>query len=203
MVDLSAALSPYRIYTFLLDSARNDEEVNRKGDYLAFSTDGDMSGISVKIGDRNFESISLLNFNNLSGAFERFYLTNTAQSGKTLKVFVGNKTGASAYSPVMGDYEGTLKNVKTDNTGRLLATIADPEDVMPSLSLGVTLNHTAAVLVPLAHALVAVPFVVRAVVVCAAGTGVGALMGTAATGLYSTRLQDGAGHWRAQCVLDV
>ena len=30
-----------------------------------------------------------------------------------------------------------------------LHKIAEPEDVMPSLSLGVTLNHTAAVLVPL------------------------------------------------------
>ena len=82
-------LPPYNLQKILLDTATTDKEISIPGDYLAFYTDGSMSGIAFKVDDPTHDSINILEFSYYIGHFEKIYLTWTAQASKYLRVFVG------------------------------------------------------------------------------------------------------------------
>lgn len=76
-----------------LDTAQTDKEFNYPGTFLEFATDGTMTGVSVRIGSKTADSIPLDGFKGkkFPAGFDEFYVTWTAQAGKTLYIFVGRE----------------------------------------------------------------------------------------------------------------
>lgn len=86
-------LPPYNCIKQPLDVAETDKRFEIAGDYLEFATDGTMTGISVRIGSKVADSIPLDKFKQqrFPATFKEFYVTWTAQSGKTLYIFIGRE----------------------------------------------------------------------------------------------------------------
>lgn len=117
------------IKEFPLDEATVDKEVGISGNFLAMTTDGIQSGISVKFDRPNNDPFYLSESNHWNCRFDNIFLSWTEQPGKKLKAIVGLRSSASVYLPIKGEYAGTPKSIATDDYGRLLAVISDPEDI--------------------------------------------------------------------------
>ncbi len=90
----SGQVQPYEVRDFTLDDARVDEEVVIDGDFLIASTDGDISGCSVRLNREQNSLIPLARYNPVTSRFYRLLLTTVAQAGKTLYLFVGREAAA-------------------------------------------------------------------------------------------------------------
>jgi len=88
---------PYTVLEYRLDDARNKEEINYPGDVLTVATNGTLAGIEVRLESKENNAVPLLRFNPVKypRGWEKFYLTNTTQSGKKLWLFIGRAAGAS------------------------------------------------------------------------------------------------------------
>ena len=98
---------PYNLINLPLDTAQTDKEFQIPGTFLEFATDGVMTGITVRIGFKKADAIPLDRFKAIRFPFGRieapepnfvtfpkfgfteFYVTWTAQAGKTLYIFIG------------------------------------------------------------------------------------------------------------------
>ena len=88
---------PYSIKTFKLDTARTDEPVEIEGDFIHAWTDGVYDGIGVRLGREQNDLCYFKRRNPISGFnFWKFYLTNTAQAGKTLDLMIGMEASMQA-----------------------------------------------------------------------------------------------------------
>lgn len=88
----SGQVVPYVIKEYPLDTARTDEEIKVEGDFILAYTDGDMTGCKVRLYNTNNDQIPLQAYNGVKVLrFFRFYLTTTAQAGKTLTLFIGKE----------------------------------------------------------------------------------------------------------------
>jgi len=101
----------YELLEIDLSTAREDEEIKYAGDFLLAKTDGELSGIEVRFNEKNHPKFKLSDWNPIITPFYRFFLTNTAQSGKKLKLFVGKDASA-----VAGVSQVNLGNVGLLNT---------------------------------------------------------------------------------------
>lgn len=90
----SMQLKPYEVKPYALDTARADEEIVIDGDFIIAYTDGDLSGCGMKLHSDQNDLILFSNFNPVRSAFYKFYLTTTAQAGKTLRLFIGREAAA-------------------------------------------------------------------------------------------------------------
>lgn len=93
---INGTMHPYEIVEFKLDGARTDEEKLIDGDHLLAATDGDLTNITIKLNHKGNSAIPLAEFNPVASQFYRIFLTNTAQAGKTLKLFVGREAATEA-----------------------------------------------------------------------------------------------------------
>ena len=85
----------YKTISFSLANARTDEKYDITGDFIIVETlDG---SATIKLDRKSNDSIDLEKFSQVNTDFERFYLTNTAQSGKTLKLMIG---GAASFKAI-------------------------------------------------------------------------------------------------------
>lgn len=100
-------LPPYNCIAQPLDTAETDKEFQYPGQYLEFATDGVMTGISTRVDLKTADSIPLDRFKTIhfpfgeikppelgcltipKFGFTEFYVTWTAQAGKTLYIFIG------------------------------------------------------------------------------------------------------------------
>jgi len=84
---------PYNALSQPLDTATTDKEYQLPGNSLEFATDGSFTGITVRVGSKKADAIPLDRFKALKFpvGFKEFYVTWTAQSGKTLYIFVGRE----------------------------------------------------------------------------------------------------------------
>jgi hypothetical protein len=94
----SKQTSPYTVESYTLDTARVDEEVVIDGDVILAATDGDLAGCSIKLNNNTNATIPLDYYNPLKLHFFKIFLTTSAQSGKTLQLFIGREASAEAVS---------------------------------------------------------------------------------------------------------
>lgn len=80
-------IKTYHVLDYILDSARNDEALHITGSYIyVLNLDG---ACSIRLNENSSDSIDLLKFRVINSPFYRFFLTHTAQAGKTMKIAVG------------------------------------------------------------------------------------------------------------------
>jgi len=86
-------LPDYNVIVQPLDTAETDKRYEYKGTYLEFSTDGSFTGVSVRVDSKKADSIPLDRFKQqrYPAEFTEFFVTWTAQTGKTLWIFVGRR----------------------------------------------------------------------------------------------------------------
>lgn len=83
---------PYIIKEYPLDTARADVEIEIEGDFILAYTDGDMTGCKVRLYNKMNDQIPLQAYNGVKVLrFFRFFLTTSAQAGKTLTLFIGRE----------------------------------------------------------------------------------------------------------------
>ncbi len=86
----------YNVKEYKLDSARTNVKVEIAGDRISAWTNGTLIGSAINIDSISEDSIPLDKFNSISipSGFKRFYLTTSAQAGKSLFLFIGRTVGA-------------------------------------------------------------------------------------------------------------
>jgi len=133
----------YQELTFDLGTARTDEELDISGDFiLVESLDGDAS---IKLDNPGHDSIDLTKIKQIKTSpekFEKIYVTNTAQSGKTLKLIVG---GAASFTAVSSESIGLYFDCEYPECAKVIAgTEYKDFVVMDSVSVdaGAVVTHT-------------------------------------------------------------
>jgi hypothetical protein len=68
---------------------------------MTFYTDGTYTGIYIRFDSKMNDAVPIAEFGNpykypYAGGFEKFYIENTAQSGKYLRIHIGREAGAEA-----------------------------------------------------------------------------------------------------------
>ena len=91
---LSGEESAYNVRSYPLDTARTNESTGISGDTITARTDGDIAGCSVRLNRIAEDSIPLDFFNPITTQFVDIFLTTSAQSGKTLRLFIGREASA-------------------------------------------------------------------------------------------------------------
>jgi len=87
-------MPPYNVRAIPMDTALTDSEVELPGNSLSVSTDGSLSGVSIKFNFPTSDAIPLDRFKDFyfyPAGFTKIYVTFTAQSGKALYLFVGRE----------------------------------------------------------------------------------------------------------------
>lgn len=88
----SGQLIPYVIKEYPLDIARADEKIEVEGDFILAYTNGDMAGCKVRLYNKTNDQIPLIAYNGVKVVrFFTFFLTTSAQAGKTLTLFIGKE----------------------------------------------------------------------------------------------------------------
>ena len=104
----------YKVFTFDLSTSRTNEKIDYAGDTVSvLSLDG---SATIRVNDINANEIDLTKVRNIQSPFDRFFITNTAQSGKTLIFAIGGGFYVESLS-------GTLTGLALESGGNL-ATIA-------------------------------------------------------------------------------
>lgn len=117
---LSGAKQEYFQRSFDLTTARTDEEVHLEGDFLQAWTDGTLAGVGVRLNTRQSGLLYLDRRNELRLVFHRFFLTNTAQGGKTLDILVGGEASADATSQLISaQFENKVSATLDSTTANL------------------------------------------------------------------------------------
>lgn len=94
---MGEGLPIYNVRSIPMDTALTDKEVELPGNSLTVSTDGSLSGVTIKFDSVVNDTIPLDRFKDfLFYPFSKIYVTFTAQAGKTLYLFVGRETLISA-----------------------------------------------------------------------------------------------------------
>ena len=91
---MSEGLPIYNVMAIPMDTALTDKEVELPGNSLSVNTDGSLTGVTIKFDYTTSDTILLALFKDFSfypGGFSRIYVTFTAQTGKTLYLFVGRE----------------------------------------------------------------------------------------------------------------
>ena len=134
-------------YTFDLGIARTAAVQEIQGDFLLVQT---VTGnVSIQLNEKDTSFLDLTAINPITTVFNRIYLTNTAQPGKTLIIVVGKDAafGASvaASTSKLVNTSGVQINPATEDT---LAALTDHKLVTPSAPTFATVGvASAAVLV--------------------------------------------------------
>ena len=81
---------PYNVRTFDMTTAQNDYPVTLQGYNLVATSDGVLSGVTVKFNSANNDALPLQYFFGKSIPFTKLLLSWTAQPGKTLYLIVGS-----------------------------------------------------------------------------------------------------------------
>lgn len=117
---------PYNIKTFALDTARTDEKVVIEGDFIHAWTDGTLNGIGVRIGRVQNDLCYFKRRNPVSGfSFWEFFLTHSAQAGKTLDLMIGREASAQAQTTeVTVSASQRFDTVRTDKDTHFTGAIA-------------------------------------------------------------------------------
>ncbi len=87
-------MPPYNVRAIPMDTALTDAEIELPGNSLSVSTDGSLSGVTIKFDSAVNDTILLDRFKDFYSyprGFTKLYVTFTAQSGKTLYLFVGRE----------------------------------------------------------------------------------------------------------------
>lgn len=128
MPPLWTKAEPYSVLEFRLDEARDEEEVNYPGDNITAATNGTLAGISIKFQSKRNQATPLDSFNPITypSGFAKFYLTNTQQAGKKLRLFIGRAVGAAAPTFV------ATQTVKT--SGEIVIAKVSGETVIAKIS---------------------------------------------------------------------
>lgn len=96
----SGEITDYAIITQSLTTATTNKPMGYEGDTIVAQSDGTLTGITIRLNRQDADAIPLAYFNPLKlGRFRRFYLTWTAQAGKTLTLFIGRNLWAKVDSP--------------------------------------------------------------------------------------------------------
>jgi len=78
---------PYEIITLDLGVARTDEEIEIAGNYI--NVLGSEGTLQIKLNNPTHDAISLPDVREIKAEFNKIYITNTAQAGKTATLLVG------------------------------------------------------------------------------------------------------------------
>jgi len=81
---------PYNVRTFDMTTAQTDYPVTLQGYNLVATSDGVLSGVTVKFNSANNDALPLQYFSGKSIPFTKLLLSWTAQPGKTLYLIIGN-----------------------------------------------------------------------------------------------------------------
>jgi len=138
-----AEYKKYQELTFDLGTARTDEELEIRGDFILVEyLDGDAS---IKLDNPGHDAIDLTKVKQIKTSpefFEKIYITNTAQSGKTLKLLIG---GAASFTATGPESIGLYFDDEFTNTAKVI-TGSEYKDyvVMNSVSVdaGAIVTHT-------------------------------------------------------------
>ncbi len=133
----------YQELTFDLGTARTDEELDIRGDFVLVEyLDGDAS---IKLDNSGHDAIDLTKIKQIKTSpemFEKIYITNTAQTGKTLKLIVG---GAASFTAVSSESVGLYFDDEYYDCAKVIAC-SEYKDfvVMDSVSVdaGAVITHT-------------------------------------------------------------
>jgi hypothetical protein len=136
-------------YTIDLSTARTKEEFLEEGDTILIQR---LDGIaSIYPSSRNHPEIQLQFTRKINTPFDKFYLTNTAQTGKTLQILIGRDAGFLASGlEVVGlvDLNGSdIAPAKDFTTGnpyveeKTITTAGTAEDVDINTALGRNAHH--------------------------------------------------------------
>ena len=91
---MGEGLPIYNVRVIPMDTALTDAEIELPGNSLSVSTDGSLSGVTIKFDSTVNDTIPLDRFKDFyfyPGGFIKVYVTFTAQSDKTLYLFVGRE----------------------------------------------------------------------------------------------------------------
>lgn len=120
-------LKDYQIMTVNLALARTNELVLAVGDYIGIAA---LTGsCTMRINEVGFDAANLAIIDEIKMPFYRFYLTNTAQAGKTLILYIGGKSsfGVSGRRGII-NAAGTEINPATEDTLALIKAKTDNLD---------------------------------------------------------------------------
>ena len=87
-------MPPYNVRAIPMDTALTNKEIELPGANLSVSTDGSLAGVTIKFDSTVNDTILLDRFKDFysyPGGFTKIYVTFTAQSGKTLYLFVSRE----------------------------------------------------------------------------------------------------------------
>ena len=117
---LSGGKQEYFQKSFSLTSARTDEEVRLEGDFIQAWTDGSLAGVGIRFNSLQSGLVYFDRHNEMRLRFHRLYLTNTAQAGKTLDVFIGGEASAEATSQLItAQFENKVSALLDSTTANL------------------------------------------------------------------------------------
>lgn len=105
--------------TFAMDTAETDKEILVDGDFIHAWTDGVLDGVYIKPNNKSIDH-NIYYFkrrNPIKMQFQKFFLTYTAQAGKTLDIMVGREASS----------EGTTSEV-TVSTAQYFNTLRSDKD---------------------------------------------------------------------------
>lgn len=127
----------YDIYDFSLTAAETDKELPVTGYFVYAWTDGSLDGISIKPNSKEFKAIPLEQQGYESAVgFDRVWLTWTAQTGKTLHLFVGRRKGTHLTQIEIngggGGSGGGAENRDAWTHGHKTVAAAGTAEVMPT-----------------------------------------------------------------------
>lgn len=89
-------LPAYNVRVEPLDTAQTEKEIQLPGSYLEFATDGSLTGISFHLPGGDDIPVDRFKKHRFPDGFDKFYVTWTAQSGKSLWIFVGRHGAQTA-----------------------------------------------------------------------------------------------------------
>lgn len=124
-------LDSYRVYPVDLATARTDKEMPWGGDFLlAQKIDGKLD---IKLSRDTNDIIELDQVRRVGMPFNRLFLTNTAQAGKSAKLIVGTGMFESVIDFSMEGLQTTVENMGQDDTE--VSTSSAAWDLLKSLTL--------------------------------------------------------------------
>ncbi len=110
---VSGGTQTYEIKEFDLASARTDEEVLVEGTYVHAWTDGYLNGVGVRFNQKQNGLCYFDQRNPYPGPFYKLYLTNTAQTNKTLTLFIGKGSMMEGLTNLSGIWSPQFIILKT------------------------------------------------------------------------------------------
>ena len=133
----------YQELTFDLGTARTDEELEIRGDFILVEyLDG---SASIKLDNPGHDAIDLTKVKQIKTSpefFEKIYITNTAQSGKTLKLLIG---GAASFTATSSESIGLYFDDEYTECAKVIAGSEYKDFIVmdnESVDAGAVLTHT-------------------------------------------------------------